>query len=101
MAGLIRQFLRTNFVYRAPVVFTQSHRLFSDAPQTFTKEVLQKLVTTNKVVVFMKGNPEAPRCGFSNAVVQVLRMHGVQYDAHDVLENDELRESKQCFPNVQ
>lgn len=40
----------------------------------------------------MKGIPEEPRCGFSNAVVQVLRMHGVTYDAHDVLKDEELRQ---------
>lgn len=48
----------------------------------------------NKVVVFMKGIPEEPRCGFSNAVVQILRMHGVTYDAHDVLQDEELRQGK-------
>ncbi|MCL4124672.1 UNVERIFIED_CONTAM: hypothetical protein GTU68_021147 [Idotea baltica] len=40
----------------------------------------------------MKGTPEEPRCGFSNAVVQVLRMHGVQYDAHNVLDNEQVRQ---------
>ena len=50
--------------------------------------ILQK----NKVVVFMKGVPEEPKCGFSNAVVQILRMHGVKYDAHDVLKDEELRQ---------
>jgi len=39
----------------------------------------------------MKGVPEEPRCGFSNAVVQILRMHGVQYDSYNVLEDDKLR----------
>jgi len=42
----------------------------------------------------MKGVPEEPRCGFSNAVVQVLRMHGVKYDSHDVLRDEELRQGK-------
>ncbi|XP_022218881.2 glutaredoxin-related protein 5, mitochondrial [Drosophila obscura] len=56
------------------------------------KSTLEKLVRTNKVVIFMKGNPQAPRCGFSNAVVQIMRMHGVQYDAHDVLQNEALRQ---------
>jgi monothiol glutaredoxin len=40
----------------------------------------------------MKGVPEQPRCGFSNAVVQILRMHGVPYDAHDVLADESLRQ---------
>lgn len=38
------------------------------------KTKLDGLVNENKVVVFMKGVPEAPKCGFSNAVVQVLRL---------------------------
>lgn len=42
----------------------------------------------------MKGIPEEPRCGFSNAVIQILRMHGVTYEAHDVLKDEELRQGK-------
>lgn len=42
----------------------------------------------------MKGIPEEPRCGFSNAVVQILRMHGVTYDAHDVLKDEGIRQGK-------
>ncbi|XP_015437379.1 PREDICTED: glutaredoxin-related protein 5, mitochondrial isoform X2 [Dufourea novaeangliae] len=58
-----------------------------------------KLDKQNKVVVFMKGVPEEPRCGFSNAVVQILRMHNVKYDAHDVLKDEELRQSIKDFSN--
>jgi monothiol glutaredoxin len=54
-------------------------------------ESVEKLVKRNKVVVFMKGVPEEPKCGFSNAVVQIFRVHGVTYDAHDVLKDEELR----------
>lgn len=54
--------------------------------------LLDCFLQKNKVVVFMKGIPEEPRCGFSNAVVQILRMHGVTYDAHDVLQDEELRQ---------
>lgn len=53
---------------------------------------IEKLVKNNKVVVFMKGVPEQPQCGFSNAVVQILRMHGVKYDAHNVLKDEDLRQ---------
>ena len=56
------------------------------------KERIDGLVKGKKIVVFMKGNPEQPRCGFSNAVVQILRFHGVdKYDAHDVLSDEDLR----------
>ncbi|XP_012055690.1 PREDICTED: glutaredoxin-related protein 5, mitochondrial [Atta cephalotes] len=60
---------------------------------------ISNLVKKNKVVVFMKGIPEEPRCGFSNAVVQILRMHGVTYDAHDVLKDEELRQGIKDFSN--
>jgi len=59
-------------------------------------ESIEQLVKKNKVVIFMKGVPEEPRCGFSNAVVQILRMHGVTYDAHDVLKDEELRKGVTC-----
>ncbi|CAL1687971.1 unnamed protein product [Lasius platythorax] len=64
-----------------------------------TKLEVGNLVKKNKVVVFMKGVPEEPRCGFSNAVVQILRMHGVTYDAHDVLKDEELRQGIKDFSN--
>ncbi|KAM8719588.1 hypothetical protein ACLKA7_005772 [Drosophila subpalustris] len=96
----LRPSLASNLVASAaranPVLVATAPRWYSaDAaapPAALDKPTLDKLVRTNKVVVFMKGNPQAPRCGFSNAVVQIMRMHGVQYDAHDVLQNEALRQ---------
>lgn len=56
---------------------------------------LGEMVKKDKVVVFMKGTPAQPMCGFSNAVVQILRMHGVDdYAAYNVLEDQDLRQGK-------
>nr|XP_012313722.1 glutaredoxin-related protein 5, mitochondrial [Aotus nancymaae] len=56
-------------------------------------EQLDALVKKDKVVVFLKGTPEQPQCGFSNAVVQILRLHGVRdYAAYNVLDDPELRQ---------
>ncbi|CAG9859719.1 unnamed protein product [Phyllotreta striolata] len=66
---------------------------------TKSKEEIEKLVKNNKVVVFMKGVPEQPQCGFSNAVVQILRMHGVTYDSHNVLADNSLRQAVKDFSN--
>lgn len=52
------------------------------------------MISNNKVVVFMKGVPDKPRCGYSNAVVQILKHHGVQFDAHNVLDNWDLRQGE-------
>uniref|UniRef100_UPI0030FEF0E1 glutaredoxin-related protein 5, mitochondrial isoform 2 n=1 Tax=Rattus norvegicus TaxID=10116 RepID=UPI0030FEF0E1 len=58
-------------------------------------EQLDALVKKDKVVVFLKGTPEQPQCGFSNAVVQILRLHGVRdYAAYNVLEDPELRQGQ-------
>ena len=61
---------------------------------TGSKEHIDGLVKSGqKVVVFMKGTPDAPRCGFSNAVVQILKIHGVDsFDAYNVLEDEQLRQ---------
>lgn len=46
------------------------------------------------IFLYLKGNPEEPKCGFSNAVVQIMRMHDVKYDAHDVLQDERIRQGK-------
>ncbi|XP_026476795.1 glutaredoxin-related protein 5, mitochondrial [Ctenocephalides felis] len=66
---------------------------------TAISDRINKLVKDKKVVVFMKGVPEAPKCGFSNAVVQIMRMHGVEYESHDVLKDDVLRQGIKDFSN--
>ncbi|GFU02830.1 glutaredoxin-related protein 5, mitochondrial [Nephila pilipes] len=60
---------------------------------------ISDLVKKSKVVVFMKGVPELPRCGFSNAVVKILEMHGVNYDSYNVLEDEQLRQGIKEFSN--
>ncbi|XP_073946287.1 glutaredoxin 5 [Choristoneura fumiferana] len=73
-----------------------SLRSFADAA---INEKIEKIVKDNKVVVFMKGVPDAPRCGFSNAVVQIMRMHAVPYESHDVLANEDIRQGIKDYSN--
>eukprot|EP00300_Choanocystis_sp_HF-7_P025640 c27678_g1_i1.p1 GENE.c27678_g1_i1~~c27678_g1_i1.p1 ORF type:complete len:152 (-),score=23.07 c27678_g1_i1:24-479(-) len=61
---------------------------------------LKEAVKKAPVVVFMKGQPSAPRCGFSASVVEILRSQGVaQKDLHgiDVLENSGIRDAAKIF----
>lgn len=61
---------------------------------------LGEIVKKDKVVVFIKGTPAQPMCGFSNAVVQILRMHGVDnYAAYNVLDDQDLRQGVKTFSN--
>lgn len=63
-------------------------------------EQLDAMVKKDKVVVFLKGTPEQPQCGFSNAVVQILRLHGVHdYAAYNVLDDPELRQGIKDYSN--
>jgi monothiol glutaredoxin len=49
------------------------------------RQQVEQLIAENKVLLFMKGTPEEPRCGFSMRVVGVLNSLGVEYGAIDVL----------------
>lgn len=48
-------------------------------------------MTQSKVVLFMKGNPEVPRCGFSRKIVGILKSQGVQFSSFDILSDESVR----------
>ena len=54
-------------------------------------------VAAHKVVVYMKGVPEQPQCGFSNAVVQVMKAEGVEFKGFNVLADMDLREGIKSY----
>ena len=56
-------------------------------------------ISENDVVLYMKGTPVFPQCGFSAAVVQVLNQLAVPYETVDVLEDPEIREGVKQFSN--
>lgn len=62
-------------------------------------ERIQQDITENPVVLYMKGSPMFPQCGFSAAVVQVLSDLGVKFKGIDVLVDPSLREGIKQFAN--
>ncbi len=65
-----------------------------------TQERIRKQVNENKVVLYMKGTPEAPQCGFSAAAVQMLEACGAEEVATvDVLADPEIRQGIKAFSN--
>ncbi len=56
------------------------------------KEKIQALIDENDVMLFMKGTPEMPQCGFSAAVVGVLNHIGVSFNSTNVLQDEKIRE---------
>ena len=63
------------------------------------EQFIDNEVKSNDVVVFMKGTPQFPMCGFSGQVVQILDYLGVTYKGLNVLENEELRNGIKVYSN--
>ena len=52
---------------------------------------ISKKITSTDVVLFMKGTPDSPQCGFSSQVVQILNYLGIEFSSVNVLENESIR----------
>ena len=63
------------------------------------EQFIDNEVKANDVVLFMKGTPQAPMCGFSAQVIQILDHLGVNYKGLNVLESDELRNGVKSYSN--
>ena len=62
-----------------------------------TKNAIQSHIDSNEVCLFMKGTPDAPQCGFSMAVTNMLKILEVNYKSVNVLENQSIREGIKTF----
>ena len=62
-----------------------------------TKNLIQSSINDNEVCLFMKGTPDAPQCGFSMAVSNILKILEVNFRGVNVLESQELREGIKQF----
>ncbi|KAJ0053771.1 hypothetical protein Pint_02461 [Pistacia integerrima] len=71
---------------------TASFRCFASALTPELKSTLDKVVTSHKVVLFMKGTKDFPQCGFSHTVVQILKSLNVPFETINILENEMLRQ---------
>ena len=60
-------------------------------------DLIQKEIDSNEVCLFMKGTPDAPQCGFSMAVSNMLKILDVKFKGINVLENQKLREGIKVF----
>jgi monothiol glutaredoxin len=69
----------------------------SEAAANPVHDWISKSVSENPVILFMKGEPEQPRCGFSAVTVQILDHLGVEFVGVDVLQSDALREGIKSF----
>src|ERR1700719_4648902 len=63
------------------------------------EQFIENEVKSNDVVLFMKGTPQFPMCGFSGQVVQILDYLGVPYKGLNVLDNADLRDGIKTYSN--
>ena len=64
-----------------------------------SQDRIRDLVEKNKVVLFMKGTKSFPQCGFSSAVVEMLKREGVPFETVNVLADPEIRQGIKDFSN--
>jgi len=62
-----------------------------------TKNLIQTHIDNNEVCLFMKGTPDAPQCGFSMAVTNMLKLLEVNFQSVNVLEDQKIREGIKTF----
>lgn len=64
-----------------------------------TKAKIDQILNSNKVVLFMKGTPQFPQCGFSSRATAILQDIGIDFHSINVLEDQELREGIKAYGN--
>lgn len=76
--------------------------LVSTAPAVSAEDLntrLKRLVNSAKCILFMKGSPDAPRCGFSRTTVELLGKHEADYSTFDILTDEEVRQGLKTYSN--
>eukprot|EP00747_Dinoflagellata_sp_TGD_P206598 gnl/TRDRNA2_/TRDRNA2_80291_c0_seq1.p1 gnl/TRDRNA2_/TRDRNA2_80291_c0~~gnl/TRDRNA2_/TRDRNA2_80291_c0_seq1.p1 ORF type:complete len:204 (-),score=65.88 gnl/TRDRNA2_/TRDRNA2_80291_c0_seq1:54-665(-) len=71
----------------------------SSAKPLTLEDRLKQLINKGKVTVFMKGDPDGPRCGFSRKIIEILDQHSVKYETFDILSDEEVRQGLKTYSN--
>ncbi|XP_062200378.1 uncharacterized protein LOC133903050 [Phragmites australis] len=68
-------------------------------PKETLEDRLKVLISSAPVMLFMKGTPDAPRCGFSSKVVNALKKEGISFGSFDILSDEEVRQGLKTYSN--
>jgi Grx4 family monothiol glutaredoxin len=74
-----------------------NHDAMGKVEEETLDDKLQKLVNRSKVMLFMKGLPSMPRCGFSRQICDILNQQGIDFDAFDILGDEQVRQGLKTF----
>ena len=71
----------------------------SEAPTNPMRQAIEEAIAENTVILFMKGNPDAPACGFSARTVSILQSLGAEFAAVDILPDPRIRQELSALSN--
>ena len=69
----------------------QSQTFLEEKKQPTLEERIRRIISSDRVVLFMKGSPEEPKCGFSRNIAQILLSEGIKFTTFDVLSDEQVR----------
>jgi len=95
-------YMKGNFIGGLDIVkeLSEQGELKTQVPkQKDLNERLSELVNSAPVMLFMKGTPTAPQCGFSRKIVDILNQNSVQYKSFDILNDEEVRQGLKALSN--
>ena len=61
------------------------------------EDKLKTLISSSPVMLFMKGSPQAPKCGFSRKIVDILSQESIEFGSFDILTDDEVRQGLKSY----
>lgn len=64
-----------------------------------SQETIKQTISDNEIVLYMKGSPDFPQCGFSGRAIQILKACGAEFASVDVLSDPDIREGVKKFSN--
>merc|ERR1712194_602513 len=87
--GLVKQLELEDFVIKTGDVAIVA---VNKPKEALLDERLGRLINRHRIMVFMKGIPSSPKCGFSRQIVEILDSLNASYDAFNILEDEEVRQ---------
>lgn len=85
---------------QVPAAAAAAHKQSAPATAALTEltiEQLRKVTQQQPVMLFIKGTPEAPRCGFSRKVVDALKSDGISFGTFDILSDERVRQGLKLY----
>ena len=90
--GLVSQLELEDYVIGNSTSAVETNDATTTTSELSLNDKLQKLINRHRIMLFMKGIPSSPRCGFSRQIVEILDSYNVSYDAFNILEDEEVRQ---------